>query len=221
MEKEEYYAGSLYVVRPSRIVDITGNVTKNKKNNTNYVKQTAIFERQLRPIIACKTLAYGFYDLFNHDKDNNKIRTYYYDALQLNQYGITVDDKKRYFYNVFDGDKILLSDYLFSYKFKNSMVNKIKFFKYPFSMYDMQLKPSKSKELLADKKFYTKEELQNIFDEIQTHIIEPMESIKSYKVVKQPQNRVFKGGVMINKGPLYAGTEDDIDIRRQKSLKLF
>ncbi len=218
MEEQKYYAGSIYVVNPSKIIDINGKIVKNKINGKDKIIQTVTFENTGIPVIAHKSLLHGFYNVFkengkNHSQPRNKIQ--YYDAFELNNSGITKEDKEKQFYNIFEGDKILLSDYLFGYNHKQNLINRIEFFKYPFSSNNLELKKEFSQKLLKAKQFYTIEELKKILIEIANHTLEQACKTKTYKVEKQsltqPTNSLF-----IKQTPSYAGIDDNYTIKIKK-----
>ncbi|MBR2588039.1 MAG: hypothetical protein IKD77_02400 [Bacilli bacterium] len=184
MNTQEYYSGLLYVIVPSKILAIFKKDIKDKITDDKHISKLVLFQRQQKPVIIYESTLHGAYEICNKDNNFYKPNTikHYYDATEINKYSIDEDDKQKCFYNVFEGDKILLSDYLFGYKNKNNIVNKILFFKDFRSYKNMELKPNKSKKLIKAKSFYTLPELETINDELSSHILEPLECIKTYRI---------------------------------------
>lgn len=218
----KFSADELCIIKPSKIIDVDGKIIEERKSNIKFVEQLVTFELLAeKTVIAHKNLWY-YEDFFNKENkahldgsmgDYSRI---YYDALQLKNSGVTSENVEREYYNLFDGDKILLTDFILS----NDMNKKDFFTGIKKSKHQLKTKAQLFEQIpfLENKKYYTLEELKILKEKLSSMIEKPMYIQKKYKVIKKPTKRIFIDHSFISEGPKYVGINNQ-QINNPKILK--
>lgn len=235
MKKNETYYGAyrLYILRPSKIIDVEGKFSKEKNRRSSkevdIVKQNVVFRTIPDQIVIAEKSAHNkyLYTLVIGGQQAHKGRSTvslrsdknYYDQKTLEKQGVFLSPEPACYVGLFPNDIISLLD-LPDFEFIQNLgqiglIKKLKYFKGK-----NKLKTQYHREL--DKIQYTKEELE----ELKQYLIEnvfmeekPREIQKNYKVVKQQNELHLHLGTLLPSRPPYAGTSEDIDKQFQKSLK--
>lgn len=228
--KIPFGAYRLYVLIPSRIIDIKGESYKDNlalfKHPTEVIKQIVTFQTIPSQIVIAEKSTHNkhlYLPIFEEDKsdENNSItgEGNYYNQVLLEKKGLFKHQEKAQFTGLFPNDIIPLLDLPDFYFIKNlGTINPIKRLKY-FKRKG-KLKPKFHQEL--PKIQYTIEELEELKKEI-TKIISfetsPKTIQKRYVVTKQPQKLYFSNTAFVPSRNDYAGIEENINKKHPKILK--
>jgi len=211
---------SLYVVQPSKLINVEGEFEKIA--GAELVHQTATFEqREQLSIAEVSTMDNSLYkDIFEkRDESFYEGRPcLYYSAQGLNSYGISISQKQKDFVDVFEDDIIPLSDFVFGLE-NNGLMRRLRYFKHPFRSESMELKEKVHLERLINGKDYTIDELCELQDTLKTIARTSRREKRHYSVVREPVKRALIHGNFFKVSRQYAGTSDDCEHEFAKSLR--
>ena len=162
----------LFAVLPSKIISVDNVLER------GYINQKVKLERQNHYSI-------GYIrkdgDIYNFLDDKS---TLYYDAIFMENEELRKVNDEYMFYNIFDGDITLLSDFLYARE-NNNFIKRIMRFEYPFNPDNMDLNKKISSKLLLKKPFYDYEELNEINKKLKEIDINSRETTIEYKCLKK------------------------------------
>lgn len=212
MKKNEIYYGaySLYILRPSKIIDVEGNYSIVKSalltNEVEVVEQDITFRTIPNQIVIARQSTHDKHCYISMFEENSaKEYNHYFDQLAIEKKGLLKSDEKAGFIGLFPHDIISLED-LPDFKFMQKLgkINPIKKLKY-FN-HKKQLKSKYHQKL--EKIQYTIEELKELKEQLseifpqeeQTKII-----TKSYTIAKKINQPHLHLDAQISSGEIYSG----------------
>lgn len=231
MEKQEilYEACKLYVLKPSKIINIEGDMYAIKisliDHEIEVVEQNITFKTIPNQIIIAQKapIPNQYIPIFNKSSDDyDSFFGYgkYYDIETLKKQGLFERMQKANFVGIVPYDIIPLQN-LKDLEFIQNLgqIGIIKSLKY-FSSKG-KLKPKYQQP--TENKQYTIEQLKTIKQYLIQNTIQRQEqpeiSTRTYKIIKEPKKIYLSAGTKIPSRDNYAGTEECLNIKLKKTLK--
>jgi len=226
MKKNETFYGAyrLYVLRPSKVIDVEGDFSIVKSDLSSHevavIEQDITFRTIPNQIVIVGKSTYEkhrYIPIFEEDKADDYSSYFgyghYFDQSILEKQGLFKRWEKAGFVGLLPNDIISLED-LPDYEFiqslgKIGLIKRLKYFNHK-----KQLKSKYHQKL--EKIQYTIEDLK----ELKEHLLETLSQeeqskiiTKSYTVAKEPNKPYFHLDTRLPSRDRYAGTEEDIDKR--------
>ncbi len=228
--EKQYGAYRLYILRPSKIIDVKGKFSTVKSellsSEVEVVNQDITFRTIPNQIVIAEQSSFNkhcYLPLLEKDKADEYNSSFgygqYYDQETLEKQGLFKQKEKEKYVGLFPYDRICLLD-LPDYEFIQSLGNigpikRLKYFKHK-----NELKSKYHKKL--EKIQYTMGELEELKQYLIENVFskEELSTIikKSYTVPKEINKLYFQLGTYLPSRDVYAGTEEDIDSKRYFKL---